>query len=430
MRCASPRALLTALPGIMSRPVTPAPNDDPPPRCDLAVVGGGIVGLAVARELALRRPRETVCVLEAEHELGLHQTSHNSGVIHAGLYYAPGSLKARLCAEGLRSLYEYCEERGIEARASGKLVVAVDRAELGRLEALETRARANGVPGLRRVGQEEIRALEPACAGIAGLYSPRTGVADFSLVARAYADDVRAAGGLVTTGAPVRGISPRSARIELEHARGALSARYAVFCAGAASDRLAVLAGADADPRIVPFRGTYLRLGPAARELVRSLIYPVPDPALPFLGVHFTRGIGGEVLLGPTAQLAATRDGRPLRAAGARDLLDTLRWPGSPRLLRRFWRTALREWFLGSSKSALVRAARRYVPALAEDDVEPCFAGVRAQAVSRDGRLVDDFALSHTEHALHVRNAPSPAATASLAIAREIADRVEAQLVS
>jgi 2-hydroxyglutarate dehydrogenase len=406
----------------------PGANDAPPPRCDLAIVGGGIVGLAVARELALRRPRETVCVLEGERELGLHQTSHNSGVIHAGLYYAPGSLKARLCAEGLRTLYEYCEERGIETRASGKLVVAVDSSELGRLDALAERARANGVPGLRRVGEEEIRAFEPACAGIAGLHSPRTGVADFSLVARGYADDVRAAGGLVATGAEVRAIRPRNGSIELDHARGGLSARYAVFCAGAASDRLAVLAGADADPRIVPFRGTYLRLGPTARGLVRSLIYPVPDPALPFLGVHFTRGLDDEVLLGPTAQLAATRDGRSLRAAGARDLLDTVRWPGSPRLLRRFWRTALREWFLGSSKRALVRAARRYVPALAEGDVEPCFAGVRAQAVSRDGRLVDDFALSHTERALHVRNAPSPAATASLAIAREVADRVEAQL--
>lgn len=404
-------------------------SDSPPPAaCDLAVVGAGIVGLAVARELAARRPGASVCVLEREAAIGLHQTSHNSGVVHAGLYYAPGSLKARLCGEGLRSLYRYCEERGIPHRVDGKLVVAVERSELDRLDALEQRARANGVPGLRRVGADEIRALEPACAGLAGLHSPRTGVVDFARVARSYAGDLDEAGAVVATGCGVTGVRPGGRELVLEHARGSLRTGYAVFCAGAQSDRLACGAGAGPDPRIVPFRGSYLRLKPQRRTLVRALIYPVPDPALPFLGVHFTRGIDGEVLIGPTAELAATRDGRPLSRAGPGDLLETARWPGSWRLLRRLGRTAVDEWLAGRSPRALVAAGRRYVPALRREDVEPALAGVRAQAVARDGTLVDDFALSYTERALHVRNAPSPAATASLAIAREVAHRVEQQL--
>ena len=392
---------------------------------DIAVVGAGIVGLAVARELAARRPRASVCVLERETRVGQGQTARNSGVVHAGLYYPPGSLKARLCVDGMRALYAYCEERGIEHRIGGKLVVAVVPSELARLAALEGRARANGVPGLRRVDAEEIRALEPACSGIAGLHSPRTGVVDFESVARAFAKDLTETGGVVALGCAVGGIRRDGRRLALEHTRGVLRARFAVFCAGAASDRLAVLAGADPDPRIVPFRGAYLRLAPERRGLVRSLIYPVPDPALPFLGVHLTRGVGGEVQVGPTAQLAATRDGGPLTRASVGDLLDTLRWPGSRRLARRFWRTGLREWLVSRSVRGIAAAARRYVPELRDADLEPSFAGVRAQAVGRDGRLVDDFALSHTERALHVRNAPSPAATASLAIAREIADRVE-----
>ncbi len=397
----------------------------PPAECDIAVIGAGIVGLAVARELAARRPRASLCVLERETRVARGQTARNSGVVHAGLYYPPGSLKARLCVDGMRGLYRYCEERGIEHRIGGKLVVAAVPSELGRLAALEGRARANGVAGLRRVDADEIRALEPACSGIAGLHSPRTGVVDFAAVARALAQDLAAAGGVVATGCAVGGIRRAGRRIVLEHAKGVLRARFAVFCAGSASDRLAVLAGADPDPRIIPFRGAYLRLAPERRGLVRSLIYPVPDPELPFLGVHFTRGIDGEVQLGPTTQLAATRDGRPLTRASAGDLLDTLRWPGSLRLARRFWRTGLREWLHSGSVRATASAARRYVPELRDADLEPSFAGVRAQAVGRDGRLVDDFALSYTERALHVRNAPSPAATASLAIAREIADRVE-----
>lgn len=393
--------------------------------CDVAVVGAGIVGLAVARELATRRPGASIEVLEREAAVGRHQTARNSGVVHAGLYYPPGSLKARLCADGMRSLYRYCEQRAIPHRIAGKLVVAVHQGELRGLAALEERARANRVPGLRRVAGDELRALEPACAGIAGLHSPRTGVVDFGAVARALAVDLEEGGAIVSTGCGVRGVRRDGRGLVLTHARGELRAGFAVFCAGSASDRLAVLAGADPDPRIVPFRGSYLRLTRARRHLVRSLIYPVPDPALPFLGVHFTRGVDDEVLLGPTAQLAATRDGRPLTRASARDVLDTLSWPGSRRLLRRHARTALREWLIGRSPGALVAEARRYVPALEEGDVEPTWSGVRAQAVSRDGRLLDDFAFSQTERALHLRNAPSPAATAALAIAREVADRVE-----
>ena len=402
----------------------PAQAPEPPPAvCDLAVVGGGILGLALARELLIRRPASRVCVLEREDRPATHQSSRNSGVIHAGIYYAPGSLKARLCVQGARAMYEYCERRGIPSRRSGKLILATDSSELGRLDELERRARANGLMGVRRLDAEGIRELEPNSRAIAGLHSPDTGVVDFSLVAGALADDVTASGGVVAAGCEVTGSNVSSGRIRLAHTRGVTEARHAVFCAGAWADRLAVAAGASADPRIVPFRGAYLRLRPGRRELVRSLIYPVPDPALPFLGVHFTRGIDGDVLVGPTALLAGSRSARE-RLRG-RDLMDTLAWPGSWRMFARWWRVGVLEVEHAVLRSSFVRAAARYVPQLGIDDVEPAFAGVRAQALGRDGRLIDDFAFSRTERALHVRNAPSPAATASLAIARHLAGEAE-----
>jgi (S)-2-hydroxyglutarate dehydrogenase len=385
------------------------------------------VGLAVARELIRRNPRASVCVLEREAEIGIHQTGHNSGVIHAGVYYAPGSLKARLCVEGARELYEYCESRGIAVEACGKVIVATDASELDRLEELERRGRANGVPGLRRIDAREIEALEPHARGIAGLHSPGTGIVDFDAVARAYARDVLEAGGAVVTGCAVEGVRERGAALRLLHSGGATEAGHAIFCAGAWADRLAVAAGASPDPRIVPFRGTYLRLVPARRELVRALIYPVPDPALPFLGVHLTRHIDGDVLIGPTALLAGARDAYALGRVRRADLLDTLAWPGSWRMFRRWWRTGLAELSHAALRSTLVRAAARYVPELRAQDVEPAasFAGVRAQALGRDGRLVDDFVFSATPRALHVRNAPSPAATSSLAIGRYVAGEAE-----
>ena len=391
---------------------------------DVVVVGAGILGLATARELLRRRPGSDVVVLEREPEVGFHQTGHNSGVIHGGIYYAPGSLKARLCVEGARELYEYCDSRGVEARRCGKLIVATRADELPRLEELERRGIANRVPGLRRVGADELREIEPHATGVAALHSPATGVVDFRRVARALADDVREGGGTVRLGYDVQRVDAREGGVRLLDGRGdEVAAQGAVFCAGPWADRLALAAGAEADPRIVPFRGAYLRLLPERSELVRALIYPVPDPALPFLGVHLSRHLDGEVTIGPTALLALTRD--PRRRLSLADLGATLAWPGTWRMARRRWRTGLAEARHAIGARALVRDAQRYVPELSLEDVRPGYFGIRAQAVARDGRLIDDFVFSHTGRVLHVRNAPSPGATAALAIARQIADRLE-----
>jgi (S)-2-hydroxyglutarate dehydrogenase len=398
---------------------------EPHAECDLAVVGGGILGLAVARELAQRRPDASITVLEREPEVGFHQTGHNSGVVHAGIYYAPGSLKAKLCAEGARDTYEFCERHEIPHERCGKLIVARGRSELPALDELERRGAANGVPGLRRLAREEISEVEPHVVGEAALLSPNTGIADFAAMARALAASAAERDVAVATSAGVSSVAVAGGRISLGHDRGETRARHAVFCAGAWSDRLAVLAGADPDPRIVPFRGAYLKLRPERRQLVRALIYPVPDPGLPFLGVHLTKHADGEVLVGPTALLAGARDAYRLGRVRPRDAASTLAWPGSWRMFRRWWRTGLTELKHAVSRAAFVRAAADYVPELTVDDVEPAFAGLRAQALGRDGRLVDDFVFSETDRALHVRNAPSPAATSSLAIARMIADRAE-----
>jgi (S)-2-hydroxyglutarate dehydrogenase len=396
-----------------------------PERCDLAIVGGGLVGLAVARELIRRHPTESVCLLEREDELGTHQSAHNSGVLHAGIYYAAGSLKARLCVEGARQLYRYCAEQGIAHERCGKLIIATRASELPVLRELERRGIANGVEGLRSVDSAGIEALEPHARGIAGLHSPATGIVDFQAVTRAYAEDVLELGGSIATGCGVEHVRVGARALRLTHSRGITEARHAIFCAGAWADRLAVAAGADLDPRIVPIRGAYLRLVPERRHLVRSLIYPVPDPSLPFLGVHLTRHIDGEVLIGPTALIAGARDAYRLRRVRRRDLLDTLAWPGTWRMLARWWRTGVGELRRAAQPSSLVRAAARYVPELREADVLPAFAGVRAQALGRDGQLIDDFVLSATPRALHVRNAPSPAATSSLALAGHVADEAE-----
>jgi 2-hydroxyglutarate dehydrogenase len=398
---------------------------DPPRTADFVVIGGGILGLAVARELLERHPGASLCVLEREDRLAAHQTSHSSGVIHAGIYYAPGSLKARLCVEGARRLYAYCDEHEIEARRNGKLIVAAEQSELSGLDELERRGLANEVPGLRRVGPDEIAEIEPHARGVAALHSPATGVVDFARVAAAFAADVEAAGGAVVTGCEVRGLAPRGDAVAVEHDAGSTEAGFAISCAGAWSDRLAVAAGAPAEPRIVPFRGAYLRLRPERRELVRASIYPVPDPDLPFLGGHLTRGIDGEVLLGPSALLVGARDAYRLSRVRGQDLASNMAWPGTWRLIGRFWRTGLTELRHAASRRAFVADLRRFVPELQPADVLPAFSGIRAQALDRDGRLVDDFVLHRTERALHVRNAPSPAATSSLALAGEIVDAVE-----
>jgi len=401
---------------------------DPSGERDVVVVGAGILGLAVARELHRREPGRSIAVLEREDEVGFHQTGHNSGVIHAGIYYVPGSLKARLCVQGARELYELCEQKGVAFERCGKVIVALDESELGRLDELERRGIANEVPGLRRIGTEELRELEPHATGVAALHSPDTGIVDFPGVARALADELRVAGVEVATGCGVTGARAAGGRLQLTHSLGETRARFAVFCAGGWSDRLAVKAGAGPDPRIVPFRGAYLKLKPERRELCRSLIYPLPDPDLPFLGVHLTKHISGEVLVGPTALLSPSRDAYSLATVRPRDVVSTLAWPGTWRMARRWWRTGTVEMRYAASRAAFAREAARYVPGLNAADVEPAFAGVRAQALSRDGKLVDDFVFSHTERALHVRNAPSPGATSSLAIARMVADEAEAGL--
>jgi (S)-2-hydroxyglutarate dehydrogenase len=389
------------------------------------VVGAGILGLATARELKRRRPNLSAVVLEREDAPARHQTGHNSGVIHAGIYYAPGSLKARLCVEGARELYEFLDERGIPYRRSGKLIVALDAREQAGLDELERRGQANAVPGLRRLSGDELREIEPHCKGVAALHSPATGVVDFGEVAGALADDLAEHGVPVATGCEVTGAQPNGGRLTISHSRGSTRGRMTVFCAGAWSDELAVRAGAKPDPRIVPFRGAYLRLRPERSDLVRTLIYPVPDPSLPFLGVHLSRHIDGSVSLGPSALLAPSRDAYRLSRIRPRELGRTLAWPGTWRMARKWWRTGLTELRQAASRQAFARAAARYVPDIGADDLEPWFAGVRAQALGRDGRLVDDFVVSPTERALHVRNAPSPAATSSLTLARLIADQAE-----
>jgi (S)-2-hydroxyglutarate dehydrogenase len=377
------------------------------------VVGGGILGLAVARELIRRQPESKVCVLEKESRLSAHQTGNNSGVIHAGIYYAPGSLKAELCVSGAAKMYAYCEEKEIPFERCGKLIVATEEAELPGLDELERRGRANGVPGLRRLDAAGIAEVEPHATGVAALHSPATGIVDFAHVARAYADDFLAAGGAISTACEVEKLGVKPGSLRIHHSQGVLEAKNAVCCAGSWSDRLAVRSGADPDPRIVPFRGAYLQLVPEKRELVRSLIYPVPDPSLPFLGVHLTKRIDGEVLIGPTALLGMPGLGR------------TLAWPGSWRMFKRWWRTGLTEMKHAALRRTFVAEAARYVPGVEAGDVRFAFAGFRAQAVGRDGSLVDDFVFSRTERALHVRNAPSPAATSSLAIADRIVDEAE-----
>lgn len=395
------------------------------PSRDLAVVGGGIVGLAVARELLHRRPGWRVTLFEREPEVGRHQTGHNSGVLHAGIYYKPGSLKAQLCVEGVRRMYEFCDRHGIAHECCGKVIVATEPSEIAGLAELEARGRANGVEGLRRIGPEELTELEPHAVGVAALHSPNTGIVDFGAVARALASDLRDAGAEVLTGCEVSGLERARGGVAVRHGFGETRVAHAVVCAGAWSDRLAVAAGAPADPRIVPFRGAYLRLRPEARSLVRGLIYPVPDPGLPFLGVHLTKHIGGDVLIGPTALMVGARDAYRLRHVRANDLWSTLSWPGTWKLLRRFHKTALQEIHMAASRRAFVSACARYVPELQPAHVIDGPAGVRAQALAHDGALVDDFVINERDETIFLRNAPSPAATSSLAIAAHLADRLE-----
>ena len=388
---------------------------------DIAVVGGGIVGLATAREVLTRRPGTRLVVLEKEPRVGQHQTARSSGVVHSGLYYAPGSLKARTCVRGAALLSELCERHGIPLTRCGKVIVAHDSVASARLDELYRRGLENGVPGLEIVGPERLREIEPAAAGLRALWSPATGIVDFVRVAEALSAEIEAAGGEVRTAAEVVGLTA-GPPTRLHVGGESLAARLVVTCAGLQSDRVARLSGGARDPRIVPFRGDFWVLAPHRRDLVQRLVYPVPDPALPFLGVHFTLRPDGAVWLGPTAVLALAREGDRGKRLVARDAWDALSHPGLYRLVGRHLGAGLGEMLREVSRKAVVAAGRRLVPELTEADLEPGPSGTRAQALGRDGRLVDDFIVEHAPGIVHVRNAPSPAATAALAIAERIAD--------
>jgi len=399
-------------------------SDAMPAGTDVAIVGAGIVGLATAYRLLERLPDLRVTVLEKEADVAMHQSGHNSGVVHAGIYYAPGSLKARLCAEGKADLERFAERHDIPLEHCGKLIVALTDDELPRLASLRERATANAVPGLEDVGPERIREIEPHAAGIGGLWSPTTGIVDFRRVSLAYAAEVRGRGGSIVLGAEVRSIQARGGQHVLETTLGTVSARAVVTCAGLHSDRVAAMTGPSdgVAPHIVPFRGDYYTLAPEARHLVRGLLYPVPDPRFPFLGVHFTRRIDGEVWAGPNAVLAFAREGYRRRDVSPRDLAETLAYPGFLRLARRYLRTGMAEMWRDVSKPAFVAELRRFIPEIGVADLVSGPSGVRAQALNRDGSLADDFVLDEGDGVLHVRNAPSPAATSSLAIGRVLAE--------
>jgi L-2-hydroxyglutarate oxidase LhgO len=399
----------------------------------VGVVGAGILGLAVARRVGQVMPGVHVTVLDKEDRVAQHQTGHNSGVVHAGLYYPPGSLKATLCRRGVAMLREFCAEHALPYDECGKLVVAVDDSERPALQRIRERAVANDVPGLREVDAAGLRELEPHAAGVAGLHSPRTAITDFVAVSRALAAQVEAAGGTVLLGRRVVGIEERGGRVLLRTRRSdvrsvvrsehdeRLAFDRLVICAGLQSDVVARWAGDDAGPAIVPFRGEYFTLRPERTELVRGLIYPVPDPAYPFLGVHFTRRVDGRVDVGPNAVLALAREGYRRRDVSLSDVRATLAWPGFRSLARTHWRMGAAELAGSASRALFIRRARRYVPAVRTADVVRADAGVRAQAVDSDGSLVDDFRISRLGAVLAVRNAPSPAATSSLAIAEHVA---------
>jgi L-2-hydroxyglutarate oxidase len=388
---------------------------------DIAIVGGGIVGLAATLALIVRRPGLRLIVLEKERAPGMHQTTHNSGVIHTGIYYRPGSHKARLCVEGARLMHEFCAEHRIRLERCGKVIVATDEREVPGLQTLYERGIANGVAGLQMIGPERLREVEPHAAGLRAIYSPGTAIVDFGEVARAMADAIQAAGVHLATGAKVSRIVPTPDGWHLHTGRGIIEARRFINCAGLYSDVIAQMAGIDPEIRIVPFRGEYYLLKPERRHLVRGLIYPVADPAFPFLGVHLTRTVHGEVEAGPNAVLAFAREGYTLGRVRPGELLATLTYPGVWRMAQRYWRTGLHEFARSLSTRGFVAAVRRLVPELTAADVVKGGAGVRAQAVTPDGFLFDDFRIVEGPRAIHVLNAPSPAATASLAIGGHIA---------
>jgi (S)-2-hydroxyglutarate dehydrogenase len=392
---------------------------------DLVIIGGGIVGLAVGRELLRRNPGRQVAVAEKEERVAHHQSGHNSGVIHSGVYYKPHSAKARLCVEGRAELLRFCEQNEIPYALRGKLILAVKEAELPLLDELHRRGQANRVQGIELIGPDQIAEREPYARGLRALAVPTAGVVDYRAVCAAIAKEIQETGGQILLGHRVTGIVKRPAERILQTTRGVLRTRRVVACGGLQCDRLAAMSSAPQEFRIVPFRGDFYTLRPAAAELVRSMIYPVPDPRFPFLGVHFTRRIDGEVWAGPNAVLALDREAYKRFGFRIEDEWSTLTWPGFWRLARKYWRSGAAELWRDWVKSSYLRQLQRYVPEVQGADLLPGPCGIRAQAVARDGRLVDDFAFSEADGVLHVLNAPSPAATAAFAIAKEIVDRLD-----
>jgi L-2-hydroxyglutarate oxidase LhgO len=392
---------------------------------DIAVVGGGIVGLATSRELLLRHPRLKLANVEKEPAYNKHQTGHNSGVIHSGIYYKPGSLKAKLCVEGRILARAYLDQKGIPYKMVGKLIVATAESELGRLQELYDRGRQNGIDGLELLDAKQIEEREPYCTGLRAISSPVTGIVDWAAVAGHYAEDAREAGADMYLGHEVRSIERRAGVTKLSTSQGEIQAKYVVTCGGLYSDKLAQMTKGAQDPKIVPFRGDYLILKPGKEHLVRGNIYPVPDPAFPFLGVHFTPRMDGTIWLGPNAVLAFAREGYNFWDINPPELWDALTYPGFFKLATKYWQVGAAEMYRDLVTSAYVQALQRYIPALMPDDTLPGPSGVRAQAMAADGSMVDDFVFEGSEGVVHVRNAPSPAATSSLAIGKYIAGDAE-----
>jgi L-2-hydroxyglutarate oxidase LhgO len=397
-------------------------------RYDVLIVGGGIIGLAVALEVKQRFPRLRLLVLEKEDRVGRHQSGRNSGVIHSGVYYKPGSLKATLCVEGARAMIEFCREHGLPHQICGKVIVATHEEELPRLEELRRRGEANGLSGLRLIGADELREIEPHARGICALVVPSTGITDYAAVCEKYAELIRAQGGTILTSTAVTGLRDLAGEVVVETNGPVFSTNHLINCAGLFSDRIARMAGRIPDVMIVPFRGEYFHLIPQRSSLVRALIYPVPDPQFPFLGVHFTRRVNGTVDAGPNAVFAFRREGYRRTDFSLHDLTSSLAFPGFWRMAARHWRSGVDEFRRSFSKRAFVRSLQRLLPELRQEDLIPGGSGVRAQALRRDGTLVDDFQFAPSGKMLHVLNVPSPAATASLLIGRTIVRTAEESL--
>lgn len=388
---------------------------------NITIIGGGIVGLATAMALT-KRSNLKVVVLEAENRLAAHQTGNNSGVIHSGIYYKPGSLKAKNCVDGRTAMYEFCQENGVKVENCGKVIVATQESELPALDRLFERGQANGLAGIRRLSPAELKDYEPHAAGIAALHVPQTGIVDYVGVCEAYANIIRAAGGEIRTGSRVTALAKTTDEFVLTTKQGEIHTRNLINCAGLQSDRVARLCGVDPQLQIVPFRGEYYELVPEKHHLVKNLIYPVPDPRFPFLGVHFTRMVKGGIEAGPNAVLAFKREGYKMSSISIGDLLAYAFYGGFWSMAGKYWRTAIGEYYRSFSKKAFVNALQRLLPELQEADVHRSGAGVRAQALDPKGNLLDDFAIREADRQIHVLNAPSPAATASISIGNSIAE--------